>query len=357
MTRACIVDVSGQTLSDDEAALFSQSPPWAFVLFGRSCSNPMQMRALCDSLREAVGRDCLIFVDQEGGRVQRLAPPVWPRWMPASALGALWAQSETQAVEAVWLHYRLIALALRESGVNAAFAPCLDLAVAGAHGVIGDRAFSPDPDVVAALGAAALAGLADGGVAGCVKHMPGHGRARSDTHFGLPRIEASRAELEQDWRPFAANAAAPAGLTAHMVFESLDPERPATLSARVITEVIRGAIGFQGLLISDCLSMGALVGPVAGRALAALEAGCDIALVCNQPLGQREQVLRACPELAGHALERACAVEAATRKTPGPLDAQAAWARYRAFFDYEDAAVAAIAADPTGDVGVRGSVS
>ncbi|MCU0882462.1 MAG: beta-hexosaminidase [Hyphomonadaceae bacterium] len=306
MALACIVDVAGERLSADEKAFFRATDPWAFILFGRSCVSPDQMRALTDEMREAVGRDALIFIDQEGGRVQRLKPPVWPQ-----------------------------------------FPPCLDLRIEGAHSVIGNRAFSSDPDIVAALGRAAIAGLHAGGVASVIKHVPGHGRALADSHHGLPVLDTGLQGLAHDFAPFAALADAPMAMTAHIVYEALDAENPATLSATVIHDLVRGRFGFDGLLMTDDISMKALTGTSPAKAWAAISAGCDVAMLCNATLEDRLAFVAACPELSGKGLERAQAAEAVARKPAIEIDIEAAWARFGALTGHDRKTALSLGYDPT----------
>jgi beta-N-acetylhexosaminidase len=331
---ACALGVRQAVLDDARAAFFREARPWAFILFREACVEKDQVRALCERLREAAGHDALIWIDQEGGRVARLRPPVWPAFPAAALYGRLYEASPAEACEAARLGYRLIADELKVLGVNGDFAPVLDLAVPGADAVIGDRAFAGEGEAVARLGRAALEGLRAGGVAGCVKHVPGHGRALADSHVALPRVAASHADLAKDFAPFRALCDAPAAMTAHIVYEDLDRERPATCSPLVIANVIRGEIGFTGLLMSDDLDMKALAHAMAGglrqHAAAARAAGCDLVLQCSGALKDMEAAVAGCGALEGTALARAGAVEAIARGAPAPLDAGAAWARLRA---------------------------
>lgn len=302
--RPAIVAVAGPELAAEEAALFARLPPAGVILFARNCRDRAQLRRLVTDLRTACGpRPTLLLVDQEGGRVQRLGPPAW-RALPAMArIGDLAARDPAAGLRAARLVGRSIAHDLAEVGIDATAAPCLDLRFPETTAAIGDRSFGADPELVGELGRALLEGLAEGGVLGVIKHLPGHGRARLDSHHALPVVRAARAELAAtDLRPFAACADAPLGMTAHLVYEALDPERPATLSPRLIRETIRGAIGFRGLLLSDDLNMGALCGPLPERARAALEAGCDLVLACRGELSQTAALLDSLPP-AGAALE------------------------------------------------------
>ena len=276
---ACVFGCAGTRLTAEEAAFFRDAKPWGFILFARNIETLEQTRALADDLRNAVGRaGAPVMADQEGGRVQRLGPPRWRRYPPAGAYAASRLSADERR-EAVQLAGRLVAEDLREATINVNCAPVADTPGPGAHGVIGDRAYAETPDLVAELAGAAAAGLIAGGVAPVVKHLPGHGRADADSHHELPRVDAGLAELEaSDFIPFRALADLPLGLTAHVAYQAFDPGRPATTSAIVIREAIRGAIGFKGLLLSDDLAMRALPGSLTARAAAALGAGCDVVL-------------------------------------------------------------------------------
>lgn len=334
--RACIVSVSGPDLTPDEAAFLREANPWGVILMGRSCLARTQVRALVDAVWAATGRPTLMFIDQEGGRVRRLRPPEWPAFPAADLYGRLHEADPQNAVEAAWLHHRLIAAELAPMGLHADCAPVLDLHFAGAHAVTGDRAFASDPQVVSQLARAALDGLAAGGVAGVVKHMPGHGRALVDSHHDTPKVEATAEELERfDLRPFRDLQDAPMGMTAHVVYTAFDAAAPATLSPAVIADVIRGRIGFQGLLMTDDLGMDALGGALSVRVQRAIAAGCDIALHCAgfvkdpaEILRQMQETAFAAPELAGPSLKRAEAAERAAM-SPRPFDAEAGWAEFR----------------------------
>jgi beta-N-acetylhexosaminidase len=328
MALACIIDVAGERLTAEEKAFFRATDPWAFILFARSCANPDQMAALTDEMREAVGREALIFVDQEGGRVQRLKPPQWPQFPANSTYGDLYRSNRTAARDAAWLHHRLIAHELRAVGVDADCAPCLDLRIDGAHAVIGSRAFSSDPDVVADLGRSAMDGLHAGGVASVIKHIPGHGRAMADSHHGLPVLDTGLQGLAADFAPFKALADAPMAMTAHIVYEALDEDRCATLSPTVINSLIRGEFGFDGLLMSDDISMKALSSSSQANAWASIAAGCDVAMLCNASLEERLDFVAACPTLSGKALERAERALAVARKPIIGLDMDAAWSKF-----------------------------
>jgi beta-N-acetylhexosaminidase len=312
------------TLDDDAAAFFRAANPWGFILMGEACENRAQVRLLVEALQDSVGRQALVMIDQEGGRVARLKPPEWPAFPPAQAFGALYARDPEIGLEACALSHRLMAHELFGLGVRADCAPVLDLVHPGAHGVIGDRAFSADPEAVAALGKAALTALADGGVVGVVKHIPGHGRALSDSHHSQPRVQARREALAADFAPFKALAHAPMAMTAHLVYEAFDDQAPATLSATVIAEVVRGAIGFDGLLISDDLGMAALSGDWWEKAERALQAGCDMLLHCESDIAEMERIVMATPALSGLGLARAQRVDGLAQRPPNPFDAHAA---------------------------------
>lgn len=330
---ACSLGIRQPKLDDDLRAFFRDARPWSFILFREACVSRDQVRALCAALREAVGHDAIVWIDQEGGRVARLKAPEWPVWPAAKAYGDLFARDALGGLDAARLGHRLIAHALKGMGVDADFAPVLDVPVAGSDKIVGDRAFGADPKTVAILARAALEGLHAGGVAGCIKHMPGHGRATADSHLQLPRVCASEAELDADIAPFAALADAEAAMTAHIVFDAWDADRPATCSPTVIENIIRGRIGFAGLLMSDDLDMKALQyalnGGLKARAEAALGAGCDAVLQCSGHLKDMIQTASGCGDLAGLSLVRARAVEAFAKRPADEFDAQAGWVRFK----------------------------
>src|SRR4051794_7494544 len=261
-TRAFIAGCSGTELTPDEVAFFKEADPWGFILFRRNVGTPEQVRALCASLRDAVGRaDAPILIDQEGGRVQRLGPPHWPKSPSGSVYGRLHANDPLVQREITRLGARLIAHDLRSVGITVDCLPVLDVPSPGAHDVIGDRAYGKSPSQVAILGRAAAEGLMAGGVLPVMKHIPGHGRAGADSHLSLPAVDASREELERhDFAPFRMLTDLPLAITAHVVYTALDPERPATVSPGIIGGIIRGQIGCYGLLMTDDLSMKALSG-------------------------------------------------------------------------------------------------
>ncbi|HWA00908.1 MAG TPA: beta-N-acetylhexosaminidase [Caulobacterales bacterium] len=329
---ACSLGVRTPKLGADLRALFASAKPWSFILFAEACVTREQVKRLCDDLRDAVGRDAMIYIDQEGGRVARLKSPEWPKWPPAAAYGKLFAKSPDLGLEAAKLGYRLIAHELRDIGVDGDFAPVCDVPASGADPIIGDRAFAAEPDAIAMLARAALEGLCEGGVSGCIKHMPGHGRAEADSHLALPRVAAPEEALERDLLPFAALSDAPAAMTAHIVYDAWDRDRPATCSPIVIDDVIRGRLAFQGLLMSDDLDMKALQfalnGGLKARAEAALLAGCDVVLQCSGVLRDMEEVVQGCRELSGLPLVRARAAESYGKRAPAGFDAKAGWARF-----------------------------
>lgn len=283
--------LSGLTLSADERALFRACEPAGYILFGRNIANRNQLRALTDDLRSLSGRAALpILVDQEGGRVARLNQPEWPAFPAAACFDALYTIAPASAIAAARANATAIALTLAQVGISVNCLPLLDVRQPGAHAIIGDRSLGSDPLRVAALGRAVLAGLRDGGVCGVTKHMPGHGRALADSHAELPVVDADEEQLAQDIAPFAALNDAAMGMTAHVVYPAWDADLPATLSRTIIADVIRGRIGFDGLLMSDDIGMGALSGPVGERSAAALAAGCDIVLHCSGDIADMRAV-------------------------------------------------------------------
>ena len=307
--RAFISGCQGLRLGEEERAFLRDADPWGLILFKRNVESREQLRALTSEFRALVGRDAPVLIDQEGGRVQRLAPPLWPAYPAAARFDA---ELDPQRAEAAArLTMRLIAHDLREVGINVDCAPVLDVADEATHAVIGTRAYGRDPARVAILARAAMAGLLVGGVAPVIKHIPGHGRARADSHLELPVVEATLTELERDFSAFRVLKDAPAAMTAHVVYTAIDRERPATTSAKVLSEIVRGDIGFDGLLISDDLSMKALGGPFEARTRAVFAAGCDIALHCNGDLVEGRPVAEATPPLEGRARKRAEALLAA----------------------------------------------
>ena len=322
--RAMVLGCAGVSLDDGERRFMAAADPAGFILFKRNCESQAQMQALIGSLREAVGRpDAPVLVDQEGGRVVRLGAPHW-REPPAPALlGALAEIDEAAGVRAAWLNARLVAADLHALGFSVNCVPVLDLRYAGASKVVGDRSLGADPRSVARLGRAVADGLRAGGIIPAVKHLPGHGRAEADSHAVLPHVDAPLEALRaRDFVPFQALRDVPVGLTAHVCYAALDPERPGTLSPEVIARTVRDDIGFDGLLVTDDLSMGALTGSVGARAAAALAAGCDLALHCNGKREEMEDVAAAVPTLAGRALERFERMLAARRQPQAFDDAE-----------------------------------
>ena len=302
--------LSGLTLTDDERALFTDAQPAGYILFKRNVEDPAQVRALTDELRVLSGRDDVpILIDQEGGRVARLRPPHWPEFPTGAAFGRLFEAAPLSGLEAARLNALALAVMLKELGINVDCLPVLDVPVPGAHDVIGDRAYGLEPMRVASLGDATLKGLRAGGCVGVVKHIPGHGRAGVDSHLELPVVTASREDLATDFEPFRKLRDAPMAMTAHVVYTALDADRCATLSPTVIDEVIRGEIGFDGLLMSDDLGMKALS---AGRpshdfgafAAESLAAGCDIALHCSGDIGEMRAIAGAVGEIGTAARDR-----------------------------------------------------
>lgn len=326
--RAFITVLAGLTPSDAEREFLRDANPWAVILFKRNVDTPEQVKRLCDECRDILGRDALIFVDQEGGRVQRLGPPHWPAYPPALAFGDLYERNREEGMRAARLGARLIASDLRAVGIDADCLPVADVPVAGSDRVIGDRAYGDNPSKVADLAAAAADGLLDGGVLPVVKHIPGHGRATADSHLALPVVPEDRAVLEaSDFAAFRPLARFPMAMTAHVVFSAIDPVAPATTSAIMVGDVIRSSIGFQGLLMSDDLSMKALSGTLADRAQGAFEAGCDVVLHCNGDLAEMREVASATPALSGEAARRAD-LALAMRRAPAEFDVE----RSRAIF-------------------------
>ena len=314
--KAAIVGIAGTVLTGAEAALFAAQPPAGVILFARNITDPDGLRSLVAELRQVLPPGAVLMVDQEGGRVARLRPPHWRAHPPAGAHGELFARDKQAGLRAAWITGALIGLDCAGAGFDVVCAPVLDLRLPGAHGVIGDRAFAAAPEDVAQLGRAVADGLLAAWVQPVGKHVPGHGRALADSHFELPVVEARG--LEADISPFAANAGLPWMMTAHVRYPALDPGVPATLSARIIRDVIRGRIGFAGVLVSDDLAMQALDGSPAERALGALAAGCDVALYCSGELAPTAELLARCPvltEAAESRLQAARALAAARRET------------------------------------------
>src|SRR6266540_2956957 len=333
-TRAFITGVSGTVLTAAEREFIRGMRPWGFILFKRNIEAPDQVSALVGELRKCLGEaDAPVLIDQEGGRVARLGPPHWPVYPHGAVFGALYDLDPALGLKAARLSSRLIAADLIDLGVTVDCLPLADVPVAGADAVIGNRAYGTEPGKVAAIARAVTEGLGQGGVLPVLKHIPGHGRATADSHFGLPTVDSSPEELERtDFAAFKPLADLPMAMTAHVVFSALDPAQPATTSATIIRQVIRGGIGFQGLLMSDDVSMNALAGSIAERTRAIVNAGCDMVLHCNGKLDEMRDVARETPELAGEALDRAKRA-LASRKAPEPFDRQAARAELDALTD------------------------
>lgn len=323
---ALICGCAGTTLSDGERRFFAEVRPWGLILFRRNVEEPAQVADLCAAFRAVVERpEAPVFIDQEGGRVQRLRPPHWPSY-PAAALYAD-GRSIEDAETAARLAARLVADDLRSIGITADCAPVLDVRAPGSHDVVGDRAFGADPATVTRLGRAFAEGLMAGGVLPVVKHMPGHGRAAVDSHHALPVVTADRDTLSRiDFEPFRQLADLPAAMTAHLVYTALDPDQPATTSRRIVHEIIRGALGFDGLLLTDDLSMNALSGSLGERAAAAREGGCDILLHCNGVADEARAVAAQARPVSGETARRIAAA-VARMAPPAPFDRPGAQAR------------------------------
>lgn len=326
-TRA-IYGCAGAELSADERAFFREHRPWGFIVFARNIVDRDQLRALTAALRETVeDSKAPILIDQEGGRVARLRPPHWRERPPAARFGALYGENAEAAREAVYLNARLIAHDLAEVGLNVDCLPLLDVPVDGADNIIGDRAFARDPATIIDLGRAAIEGLMEGGVLPVMKHIPGHGRATADSHLALPRVATGPEELSAtDFVTFRSLAHCPMAMTAHVVYEAIDAQRPATTSPKLIRDVIRGEMGFDGLLMSDDVSMNALSGPISVRVKASLFAGCDVVLHCNGKMEEMRDVAEEAKPLDGQALKRAEAA-LAHLSAPDAFDPQAAAVR------------------------------
>jgi beta-N-acetylhexosaminidase len=313
MTPA-IFGLAGHSLSADERAFFRDSDPAGYIIFGRNVADRVQLRALTDSLREIHGREkLLISVDQEGGRVARLKPPHWPIWPSGAAFDQLYELAPASAIAAARANAEAMGADLAEVGITCTHAPVLDVRQPGAHDVIGDRAYGEEPLRVAALGRAVLDGLARAGIAGTIKHLPGHGRTTTDTHLELPTVTASAEALELDLATFRALSSAPIGMTGHLLFNAWDPKNPATQSPFVIGEVIRKQIGFDGLLLTDDLDMEALSGTVPERAERSIAAGCDLALNCWAKMDDMIGIARKLPVMSATAADRLERALAATR--------------------------------------------
>lgn len=324
---AFISGCASTTLSAGELEFFAKRNPWGLILFKRNCETPAQIKAMTDAFRAATGRrDAPVFIDQEGGRVQRLGPPSnsWRKYPAAGRFGELYERDAVAALRAARHTARLMAEDLIEAGVTANCAPVLDVPQPDGHDVVGDRAYARERERVTLLARAHASGFMQGGVLPVIKHIPGHGRARVDSHHALPVVEASLDELRRtDFPPFAAFADAPMAMTAHVVYTAIDKVNPATLSAKVIKKIIRQELGFEGLLMTDDLSMKALSGSLAEKTRLALAAGCDVALHCNGVMAEMEEVAGAAGQLKGKSLRRARAALKMARK-PQVFDRKAA---------------------------------
>ena len=332
--RAFITGVLGLELSADERDFLRSERPWGFIVFKRNVDTPEQVVRLVRELRDAVDRpDAPVLIDQEGGRVQRLRPPHWPDYPAGAIFSRLYDIDPALGLSAARLSARLIAADLADLGISVDCLPLADVPVAGADAVIGDRAYGTEPGKVSLIARAVTDGLDQGGILPVLKHIPGHGRATADSHLRLPTVDTSKIELERtDFAAFRPLAGLPMAMTAHVVFSELDPANPATTSATIIEQVIRGSIGFQGLLMSDDVSMNALAGSLAERTRAIVTAGCDMVLHCNGNFDEMREVARETPELSGKALERANAA-LASRKDPQPFDRSAGRAQLDALID------------------------
>ena len=306
-SQTLILGCAGTSLTREEKSFYRNECPWGFILFARNISEPEQIRDLVAEMRDCIGRpQAPVFIDQEGGRVQRLRPPLAPNYPAGAAFGALYRENEEAGLRAAWLLARLHAFDLLRYGITADCLPVLDVPVEGANDVIGARAYAKDPSIVTALGRAAAEGLMSGGVIPVMKHISGHGRAFADTHLELPTVTTSLKELRRhDFAPFQALNQLPMAMTAHVIFSAVDPSNPATTSGKVVEEIIRGEIGFDGLLVSDDTSMKALSGDFQTKAASILAAGVDLVLHCNGVMEEMVAVASRAKPLEGKALERA----------------------------------------------------
>jgi beta-N-acetylhexosaminidase len=319
--KSFISGCKDKELSSEERAFFKKQQPWGLILFQRNCASTAQLQKLTADFREAVGRkDAPVLIDQEGGRVQRMGPAVngdWRKYPAAARFGEVYATCPLHALRIARNLGRLMAQDLEAAGITVNCLPVLDVPQADTHTVIGDRAYATQAEIILILARAHVAGFYDGGVLPVMKHIPGHGRATVDSHKELPRVKASRAQLEAvDFRTFAGFADCPMAMTAHVVFEEIDRDLPATLSKKVIRDVVRKQLGFDGLLMTDDLSMKALSGSFAEKTKQALAAGCDVVLHCGGDMAEMEQVAEAAPLLSGKSLARA---KAALRHRRKPL--------------------------------------
>jgi beta-N-acetylhexosaminidase len=331
MTKAFVSGCAGLTLTEDEISFFMDNDPWGLILFARNIDTPDQVRALTSSFRAAVGRqNAPVMVDQEGGRVQRLKPPHWAKYPAPKLYGDLFEEDADAAMRAAWLGARLICCDLYEVGITIDCLPCLDVRFPETVDAIGDRAFSADPEVIIALGQSMVDGANASGVLPVIKHIPGHGRACVDSHLELPRVETDQSSLESvDFRPFKALSHVSLGMTAHIVYAGIDAEYAGTQSTKVVQDVIRGNIGFDGCLMSDDISMHALGGGFADRSRKIVDAGCDIVLHCNGDMNEMLEVARVVPELSGDA-KRRCEKALSELCDPEPgFEVNEAWNEFR----------------------------
>ncbi len=332
MTKAFVSGCAGQLLSSEEHSFFREEDPWGLILFGRNISTPDQVRDLTSSFREAVGRaDAPVLVDQEGGRVQRLRPPHWRKYPAGKVYGDLYREDPSAGLRAAWLGARLIAAELHDVGISIDCLPCLDVRFPETVDAIGDRAMSDDPDIVTRLGQAMIEGAHAGGILPVIKHIPGHGRAIVDSHLELPRVETAQSLLESvDFRPFKALSNVSLGMTAHIVYAGIDGETAGTQSSRIVRDIIRGHIGFDGCLLSDDISMHALGGSFGDRSRKIVEAGCDIVLHCNGDMNEMRAVAEVVPDLSGLSATR-CETALAGLEAPAPdFDVDAALKEFAA---------------------------
>ena len=315
-SKAFISGCKGVTITPEEKAFFAGERPWGFILFGRNIGEPEQISDLTASLRDSIGNpDAPVLIDQEGGRVQRIRPPIVPQYPNGAAIGEIYRRDREQGLRAAWLMSRLHAFDLMRFGITVDCLPVLDVPIEGSSDVIGNRAYGHDPQAVAAIGAAAAAGLKGGGMLPVMKHMPGHGRAFVDSHHKLPVVDVPFEELaKSDFVPFVAMKNELMAMSAHIVFTAIDPENPATTSPKVVHDVIRGHIGFDGLLMSDDVSMNALAGNIEERARGIVAAGLDLVLHCHGIMDEMLQVARVVPVISGETLRRVNAVEAGFAK-------------------------------------------
>ena len=322
--QPAIYGLSGPSLTQSEAAFFREADPAGYILFKRNCVDPAQLGALTDALRAIHGRDGLpILIDQEGGRVARMQPPAWPAFPKAEAFAALYRIAPMSAIEAARVNAQALAAMLGEVGINVNCLPLLDVRQPGASDIIGDRALGAEPMQVAALGRAVLDGMRAGGVVGIVKHIPGHGRAMADSHVELPVVDADEAALAADLEPFTALRNAPMGMTAHVVYTAWDPDRPGSQSPIVIQDIIRGRIGFDGLLMSDDLGMAALSDGFGERARGVLDAGCDLALHCSGLMDEMVAIASGVGEMSPQAHERLARAMATISGAPSDIPYEA----------------------------------